>query len=116
MVGETVVQIKTAEPPVRKIQMYLFAQPPLETGAEALAHKQHPVQQLGIDIRAARMAIELRQLGPNTAKFDETINRMQKVILRDMIFQRKLVEQRCLRLTPRSHHHQSSDPSEELNQ
>lgn len=50
------------------------------------------------------MAVKLCKMDTDTAEVDEPVNRPEQVILRDMILQRELVEQRRLRLLPLSHH------------
>jgi hypothetical protein len=42
MVGNAVVQIETAEPPIRQIQMHLLAEPSLGPNAEAIPNQKHP--------------------------------------------------------------------------
>ncbi len=66
--------------------MHLLAEPPLRSDAEAVADDQHPDQQLGIDRRAARMAVEVREMRADAAQINKAINRTQKVILRYMPF------------------------------
>jgi hypothetical protein len=53
------------------------------------------------------VAVEIRKIFANAAKIDEPINGAQQVILRNMILQLEIVEQRRLRFLPRSHHQQS---------
>ncbi|EEX16949.1 hypothetical protein CSE45_4411 [Citreicella sp. SE45] len=62
------------------------------------------------------MAAETGEAAADPRQIHEQVNRAQKVIWRDMIFQRDLVEQRRLRLLPRSHHRRSSHPLRELDQ
>ncbi len=94
VIRDPVAQIEAAEPAIRQVQMHLFAEPPLGPDAEAIADQQHPDQQLGIDGRTARVAVEIRKMGADAAQVDEPINGPQQVILRDMILQRELTEQR----------------------
>jgi hypothetical protein len=84
--------------------MHLLAQATLGADAEAIIHQQHADQQLGIDRGSARMTIEIRQVGANSAQIDEPINGPKQVILGNMIFQRELVENGCLRFLSRSLH------------
>ncbi|GAA6202806.1 hypothetical protein NBRC116599_40320 [Aquicoccus sp. SU-CL01552] len=78
--------------------MHLFAEPSLRPDAEAIADQEHADQQLGVDGWTARVAIEIRQIGADVSQIDEAVDRAQQMILRDVIFQRELVEQRRLRL------------------
>lgn len=68
------------------------------------------------DVAAKRLKV-LRKYNTRRAwTLNEPVNRPQQVILRDVIFQRKLVEQGRLRFLPRSHHRQSPHSLRELNQ
>src|SRR6056297_1340178 len=108
VIGDAVVQIKAAEPAICEVQMHLFAEPSLGPDAEAIADQKHPDQQLWIDRGAARVAVEIRKMGAKAAEINKPINRPKQVILRDVILQRELIEQRRLRFLPRSHHRRSS--------
>ncbi len=114
MIWDTVAQIETAEPPVSQVQMHLFTKPPLGPNAEAIAYQKHTDQQLGIDRGAARVAVEIRQVLADAAQISEPINRSQQVVLWDVLFQRKLIEQRCLRFLPRSQHRSISHLNVEM--
>ena len=67
-------------------------------------------------IALAGVAVEIGKVGADPGQVDEPINGAQQVVLRNMILKRELVEQRRLRLLPRSHHRRSSHPLQELNQ
>lgn len=58
----------------------------------AILYQRHPEQQFRINRRAAGMAVEIRKMGPDVAQIDEAINRTQKVILGNVVFQRELIE------------------------
>ena len=47
MIRHVVVEPKTAEPPVRQIEVDLLAQAPLGADAKAIAHNQHADHQFG---------------------------------------------------------------------
>ena len=87
--------------------MDLFTQASLGADAETILNQKHPDQQLRINRWAARVAVEVCEMRPDTGQINGPINRAQQVILWNMAFQRKLVEQRCPRLLPRSHHRKS---------
>jgi hypothetical protein len=59
VVGNRVIEIKPAEPPVCEVEPHLLAQLPLGPDAEAVADDKHPDQQLGIDRRPADVAVEM---------------------------------------------------------
>src|SRR6056297_1243968 len=104
MIRDPVTQIKAAEPAIREVQMHLFTQPALGPDAEAIPDQQHPDQQLGIERRAACVAVETGKIGADAAQIDKPINGPKQVILRNMILQRELVEKCCLRFLSRSQH------------
>ena len=107
MIGNAVVQIEAAEPPVRPVQMHLFAQPSLGPDAEAITHKPPADQELGIDLRAAGVTVEVGEMSADCAQINKAINRAQQVVLRDVVIKRELVEQSRLSFLPWSHHRQS---------
>ena len=80
--------------------MDLFAQPALRSDAEGVAHDQHPDHQFRIDRRAPGCAVEWRQMLAHAAKVDKPVDTSQKVIRRDVIFERELIEQRNLSFLP----------------
>ena len=84
--------------------MHFLAEQSFRPDAKAVSDQQHADQKFRIDRRAARVAVEIRQMGANAAQVNETINGSQQVILWDMIFQRKLLKKCRLRFLPRSQH------------
>ena len=76
--------------------MHLFAQPPLRSNAEAVAHDQHPDHQFRINRRAADLTVERPQMRSQARQIDEAINRAQKMVGRDVALDAELVEQRLL--------------------
>src|SRR4029450_12684293 len=62
MIGNLVIEIEPAEPPISQVQLNLLAQPPLEADAVAVANDQHPDHELRIDRRSTDVAIERCQL------------------------------------------------------
>lgn len=87
MIRDAVAQIETAEPPIRQVQMHLLAQPPLRPDAEAIAHQQHPDEELGIDGRPSGVAVEIGKVGADPGQVDKPINGAQQMGLRDMIIE-----------------------------
>ena len=77
MVRHPIRQIKTAEPAIGEVQMHLFAKPPLGSDSQAIPHQQHADQQLGIDRRAACVAVERGQMMPDTGQIDEAVDGTQ---------------------------------------
>ncbi len=104
MIRDPVAQVEAAEPAIREVQMHLFTKSPLRPDTEAIPDQQHPDQQLGIDRRPAGMAVKFDQVGTDAAQVDEPINGAKKMVLRNVIFQRELIEKCCLRVLSRSQH------------
>ena len=96
--------------------MNLFAQAAFRPDAGAIAHKQHPDHQFRINGWATSMAVKFGKMRTNTPQINEPINRTQQVVLGNVIFQRKLIKQCCLRLLPWSQHRKSPYPIHRLNQ
>src|ERR1700719_3289437 len=69
VVGNRVIEIEPAEPPVCEVEPYLLAQLPLRADAEAIANDKHPDQQFGIDRRPADVAVEWTQLLVQVAEY-----------------------------------------------
>ncbi len=86
----------------------LFAEPSLRPDPEAVSDRKHPDQQLRIDGRAACVALEICEMGPDATQINKPINRAQQVVLWNVILQRELIEQRGLCFLPRSQHGQPS--------
>ena len=62
MIRDIAVEPEPAEPPVREIEVDLFAEAPLRADAEAIPDDEHPDHQLGIDRRATHRAVERREV------------------------------------------------------
>ena len=116
VIRHPVGKIEAAEPAIRQVQMHLLAQPTLGPDAKAIADQQHADQQFGIDRWPPRVAVEIGEVRADAAQIDKPVDGSKQVVLRDVILQGELVEQRWLRLLPRSHHRRSSRPLAELNQ
>lgn len=67
VIRDPVGQIVAAKPATGEVPMHLFAQTPFQADATEIAHQEHPDQQLGIDRRAARVAVEIRQMRADAA-------------------------------------------------
>jgi hypothetical protein len=104
MIGHMAIEPEPAEPPVRQIEVDLFAEAPLGADAEAVADDEHPDHQLGINRWPAQCALERGQLPPDPAKLHESVNRAREVIVRNVSFEREPIEQSSLVVLPMSHH------------
>ena len=101
-----VVEVELAEPPVGQMQLDFLAQLALRADAVAVADDEHPDHQLGIDRRAADVAVMglelLVQVGERHRH--EHVHPPQQVVLGDAIFEPELVEQPAL-IAPLPPHH-----------
>jgi len=78
------LQPEPAEPPIGEVQMHLFAEPAFRTNAEAIADQQHPNHQLRVDRRTSDLAVEGLQVSAHAGQVDETIDRAQHVLGRNV--------------------------------
>jgi hypothetical protein len=62
VIGDIAVESEPAEPPVRQIEVDLFAEPPLGVDTEAVVDDQHSDHQLGINRWPSQRAVEWRQV------------------------------------------------------
>ena len=62
MIGDITVEPEPAEPPVRQIEVDLFAETPLGADTEAVPDDEHPDHQLGINRWPADLTVEWCQL------------------------------------------------------
>jgi hypothetical protein len=94
--------------------MDLLAQPPFRADAIAIADNQHPDQQLGVNRRPSGRAVKWRQVRPNLAKIDETVDRSQHMVDGHLLLERELIKQSTLIDLPLTHHylHPCCDNSE----
>ena len=106
VVRHLVVEIEAAEPPIRKMKLDLLAQLALEADAIAVADDEHPQHELGIDRRAADLAVERLQLLPNIGQHarHHRIDAAEEMTRRDALFQIKKVKQLALIARLPSHH------------
>jgi hypothetical protein len=87
-----------------QIEVDLLAQPPFRADTEAIAHNQHPDQQLGIDRGSSYLAVVGFKMRPNRRQIDEAVDLAQEVIVRNMTLKAEPVEQRPLHHPPLAHH------------
>ena len=104
MVGNVAVEPQTTKPAVRKIDVDLVAQPALGANPGAVADKQHPHHQLGIDRGPPDVTIVGAQMRPQLAQIHEAIDLAQQVMVRNMPLEAEAVEQPLLHHPPLAHH------------
>ena len=106
MVGNRVIEIEPAEPPICEVEPYLLAQFPLGADAEAVANDKHSDQQLGINRRPSDVAVELTQLFVQVAEHrcHETVDPAQQVALRDHVIEPEFIKKARLLSMPSPHH------------
>ncbi len=66
--------------------MNLLTPPTFRPNAKAIPRQEHPDQQLRINRRVARVAVELCQILADVVQIDKPIYQTQQVILRNMVF------------------------------
>jgi len=110
-VGNRVIEIEPAEPPVCEVEHHLLAQFSLRAEAEAVADDKHPDQQLGINRRPPNVAVEWTQLFVQIAKHRcyENVDPAQQVALRDHVFEPEFIKKARL-LSMLSPHHRRIFP------
>jgi hypothetical protein len=81
------LQPEAAEPPIRKIEVYLLTQAPLRSDPDAVADNEHSDHQLRINRRPPRVTVERRKLTAEIAENDKPIDRPQYMLVWDMGFQ-----------------------------
>ncbi len=72
--------------------MDFLDKPTLRPDAVEIADQQHPEHQLGINGRAACMAVERGQLSADRVEVEQPVDLAQEVILRDVILDPKPVK------------------------
>jgi len=80
MIGHRIGQIEPAKPPIRQMDMDLFAEPPLGPHAHAIAQQQHADHEFGIDRRAAARPVERCQQRPHMRQIEEPVDTTNRVI------------------------------------
>src|SRR5260370_3434115 len=106
MIGNLVIEIEPAEPPISQVQLNLLAQPPLEADAVAVANDQHPDQELRIDRRSTDVAIERCQLLAQVSQHlhYNRIDPAQEMARRNAPFEVEQIEQLALIARLPTHH------------
>ena len=116
MVRNPVVENEPAEPPIGQMQLDFLGQLALRTQAVAVADNQHPHHQLGINRGPADLAVIGLQLLAHIAKHRrrKDIDASEQVLLRNAIFEPKLIEQTRLIASLLPHHRrlQKAEPLE----
>jgi hypothetical protein len=77
MIGHIAVEPEPAEPPVRQIEVDLFAEAPLGADADAATDDQHADHQFGIDRRATHRAVERREVAAQLCQINKAVDRPQ---------------------------------------
>src|ERR1700726_4313201 len=107
------IEAQSGKPAPRQMHAQLLDQLALAGDAIQIADQQDTQQKLGIDGRAARIAVTLFQLFPHEGKADVLIDEPQQISLWNLIFQAEVIEQR-FRAVVLPHHDQQA--SEDRNQ
>jgi len=106
MVRNLVVEVEPAEPPIGQMQLDFLGQLALRAQAIAVANNQHPHHQLGIHRWPPDLAVIRLQLRAHTVQYrrHKDINASEQVLLRNAIFEPKLIEQTRLIASLLPHH------------
>jgi hypothetical protein len=106
VIRHLVVEIEAAKPSVGKVKFELFAQPPLEADAIAVADDQHPDHKLGINRRPANVAMERREFLAKLSQYPrhDRIDPAQQMARWDAPFEVEQIKQLAL-ITRLSTHH-----------
>jgi len=103
MVRHLAGQAEPAEPAIGQVQVHLIAQAPLRPNAHDISDNQHSHDQLWIDRRSTKMAVERAQLRPHPVNVEKPVDLSKHVIGRHMLVQIEVIEQ-LSRCCLRSHH------------
>jgi hypothetical protein len=101
------VELKATKPAIGKVELDLFAQPPLRADAVTVANNKHADQQFGVDRGAANLAIEPLQLRAQLSQNPsyDRINPAQKMTFRNASFEIEEIKQLALIDRLPTHHH-----------
>jgi hypothetical protein len=97
VIGNLAIQTESAEPPVRQIEVNLFAESALGPNAHAIADDQHPHYQCRVDRGSPRPTVEGLQSLTKAIEVEMPIDAPQQVIGRDVVIEAKVVKQPSLR-------------------
>jgi len=109
VVRDLLIEAQTGEPPPRQMHAQFLHQFPLAGDAVPIPDQHNAQQKLGIDGRAAPIAVTLFQLFPHEGKTDVLIDEPQQVSLWNLIFQAEVIEQRFGAVVLPHHDQQASD-------
>src|SRR5215469_7293189 len=101
------IEPQAGEPAPRQVHAQLFHQLALTGDSVQVADQQDAQQQFGIDGWPPAVAIAILQFRSYKIEADVAVNQAQKMVLRNLIFDPEIVEQR-LRAGVMSHHEQQA--------
>src|SRR2546428_11657921 len=88
------IEAQTREPAPRQVHAQFFQQLPLTGDAVEIPQQQDPQQHFRINRRSPRFAVGCTQLLTNKIEVDVAVDETQQVVLRNLIFDGEVVEQR----------------------
>src|SRR5215469_419716 len=117
VIGHSVVEIETAEPPKGEMNLDILTQLALEADAVAVANDQHPEHQLGIDRRPADLTVEGLQSRPKFGqdRRHDWIEAAQEMMRRNAFFQVERIKQSTLIAGLPPHHDPTPPPKPQSN-
>src|SRR5262245_54471653 len=104
MIRDIALKSEPTKPAISQVQMHFLTQPPFGSNTKAIAHDQHPDEQLRIDRGAAHSAVERRQMFADVGQVDEAVDRPEEMICRHMLLKAEAIEKLFLHHRPLTHH------------
>src|SRR5262250_1104382 len=93
VVGNLSLESKPAEPAVRQVHAHLFHQASFTGDSVQIAHQQKTQENFWVNRGTALDAVGISQPFPDESEIDEAIEALQEMIVGDLIFQPKIIEQ-----------------------
>ena len=103
------IEAQTGEPAPRQMHAQLLHQLAFAGDAVQIANQQNAQQKFGIDRRPSGFAVAVFQLPPHKLEADVLVDQPQQVVLRDLIFQAEVIEQRFGAVVLPHHDQQASE-------
>ena len=104
MVRHLVLEAEPAEPPIGKVELDLTTEPALGADRVAVADQEHPDHQLRIDRRTSRVTVERREIDPQPAQIENSVDPAQQMIMWNAFLEIEFVKQPILSTNRWPHH------------
>jgi hypothetical protein len=93
VVGNLSLESKSAEPAVRQMHTHLFYQASFTGDSVQIAHQQKAQENFRVNRGTANGTVCISQPFSDESEIDEAIEALQEMIIGDLIFQPKIIEQ-----------------------